>query len=223
MDQTVLTHFGKIENIDNNQVYRYLGMGKNHTPEIDSLIKKNMPKVLSLVKPQACYLIVDSLVRADEVDFSYFAFRSKNLSKLLADCSKTILCCATLGQNIDFFIRQSFVVNKAEALVINSIAICAIEKYMFELSRFFKEEYKEYNLRPRFSPGYGDVKIEVQKDLLPLLDTKRKIGVALNDSLLMTPEKSVSCFIGLSPNGGCVSLEKDCDECSNTNCEFRLK
>ena len=41
--------------------------------------------------------------------------------------------------------------------------------------------------RPRFSPGYGDLPLTVQKDFFRVLDCTRKIGLSLNDSLLMSP------------------------------------
>ena len=50
--------------------------------------------------------------------------------------------------------------------------------------------------KPRFSPGYGDLSLEVQKEIFSLLDCPRKIGVSLGDSLLMTPSKSVTAIIG---------------------------
>ena len=52
-------------------------------------------------------------------------------------------------------------------------------------------------LRPRFSPGYGDLPLEVQKDIFSLLECHKRIGVSLNESLLMSPSKSVTAFVGL--------------------------
>ena len=53
-------------------------------------------------------------------------------------------------------------------------------------------------LRPRFSPGYGDVPLTVQPQVLSMLDATRKLGITLNDSLFMTPCKSVTAFVGIS-------------------------
>ena len=49
----------------------------------------------------------------------------------------------------------------------------------------------------RFSPGYGDLPLDVQRPLFAALDVPRKIGVSLTDSLLMAPSKSVSAIIGI--------------------------
>ena len=50
--------------------------------------------------------------------------------------------------------------------------------------------------RPRFSPGYGDLPLEFQKDIFRLLECPRRIGISLGESLLMTPSKSVTAIIG---------------------------
>ena len=53
--------------------------------------------------------------------------------------------------------------------------------------------------RPRFSPGYGDVDLAVQKDFFRLLPCTR-IGLTLMDTLIMSPEKSVTAFVGITNN-----------------------
>lgn len=55
----------------------------------------------------------------------------------------------------------------------------------------------DVRLKPRFSAGYGDLPLEVQKDIFRVLDCPRKIGLTLNDSLLMSPTKSVTAIVGI--------------------------
>ena len=68
------------------------------------------------------------------------------------------------------------------------------------LSSVLSDIANEYgvSVNPRFSPGYGDLPLGTQKDIFALLDCERKIGVTLNDSLLMSPSKSVTAFLGLN-------------------------
>ena len=49
----------------------------------------------------------------------------------------------------------------------------------------------------RYSPGYGDFPLAAQSTVLALLDAPRTVGVALTDTLLMVPSKSVSAIIGV--------------------------
>ncbi len=56
------------------------------------------------------------------------------------------------------------------------------------------------SLRPRFSPGYGDLPLAVQREFMTLLDCAHLIGINLNESLLMSPSKSVTAIIGMYPS-----------------------
>jgi hypothetical protein len=58
------------------------------------------------------------------------------------------------------------------------------------------EKGQNKSTRPRFSPGFGDVSLEVQKDFFSLLPCS-KIGLTLMDTLIMAPEKSVTAFVGI--------------------------
>ena len=48
----------------------------------------------------------------------------------------------------------------------------------------------------RFSPGYGDLKIECQKVIYDALNLE-KIGISISDRYLLTPEKSVIAVAGV--------------------------
>jgi cobalamin-dependent methionine synthase I len=53
-------------------------------------------------------------------------------------------------------------------------------------------------IRPRYSPGYGDLSLTVQTDISRILNMPKEIGVSLTDTLLMTPSKSVTALIGVA-------------------------
>jgi cobalamin-dependent methionine synthase I len=52
-------------------------------------------------------------------------------------------------------------------------------------------------LRPRYSPGFGDVPLAVQKTFFEILECQKNLALTLNDSLIMSPEKSVTAFVGV--------------------------
>ena len=80
---------------------------------------------------------------------------------------------------------------------------------------------KEYNtgLEPRFSPGYGDLPLSAQKNIFAVLDPERRIGLTLNSSLLMSPSKSVTAFVGLGNTEKRGSNK--CSLCEKTDCTLR--
>ena len=222
MAATIMTHMASGVSIPESQIIRYAGISGGELPDsVHVLIEKCMPRYEQSAKYKACFLEVPVIINGDHVSLDCFDVESHNLAVLLRGCDRAILVAATAGIEVDMTIKRAEVVSKAEALILNSIAIAGIEQYMVVLNEYFKDIYSGYELRPRYSPGYGDVPLEVQRELLNTLDTKRKIGVALSDSLLMTPQKSVSAFIGIGKEG-CAHLDKDCELCSKKDCEFRL-
>ena len=222
MAATIMTHLIKSVDIKENQILRYAGITGKVIPEnITELINKCLPDYERSADYKACFLEVPVNIENNTVSFDCFEITSHNLSTLLRGCDKAILVAATLGVKIDMLIKRAEVTSKAEALILNSIAIAGIEQYMAVLNEYFKSMYNGYELRPRYSPGYGDVALEYQKEIINTLDTKRKIGVALSDSLLMTPQKSVSAIIGIGKDG-CIHLDRDCELCNKRDCEYRL-
>ena len=49
----------------------------------------------------------------------------------------------------------------------------------------------------RFSPGYSDLPLEIQRDIFRVLGCEKRIGLMLNESLLMSPSKSVTAIVGI--------------------------
>jgi len=55
-------------------------------------------------------------------------------------------------------------------------------------------------LTSRFSPGYRDLPLTLQREIFTLLEPSRRIGLSLNASLLMSPSKSVTAIVGITKN-----------------------
>lgn len=222
MAAPIITYTAESCEIPYEQIIRYIGMAGQDVPEnIMAMIGKALPVMVGVLKYKACYLETNVSITNSTVSFDYFSVDSHNLSSVLIGCQKAVLIAATVGPGADMLVKRAEVTSKAEALIYNSIAIAAIESFMGVFNGYLKTQFPRYELRPRYSPGYGDVPLSTQKELLSTLDTNRKIGVALSDSLLMTPTKSVSAIIGLGEEG-CVHVDRDCDICSKRDCEFRL-
>ena len=81
----------------------------------------------------------------------------------------------------------------------------------------FDSKENGVSLTMRYSPGFGDLSLENQKKVFALLNPQKYIGVTLNDSLLMSPSKSVTAIVGI---GGCDNKD-NCNNCNLENCEYR--
>ena len=66
---------------------------------------------------------------------------------------------------------------------------------------------------------YVEKLLECQKDIFAVLSPEKQIGLTLTDSLLMSPSKSVTAFVGLG-NTEKPSSNK-CSLCEKTDCTLR--
>ena len=212
----------KIE-LNRNEIYRYLGY-KNSKPDdnIKKLIDHVIIEAYELISYKACYNKFPIKINDNKIDLGFTTVKSENLLKNLKDCDEIILFGATIGAEFDRLLNKYSKLSPSSAVVLNAIGTASIEAWCNILSNIFKatEEKNNRFLRPRFSPGYGDLSIEIQKDIFNVLNCNKNIGLSLTDSLIMTPSKSVTAIIGISK----IDLKcstKGCEECKKINCEFR--
>ena len=191
---------------DYSEIARYLGYQKVAVPDeqVSTLIKAAADEMLDVIQPQSVCEKFDLTVEYDEkkdfglVTFSDVTIKSKDLARNLRSCSQIVLFAATLGPQCDQLIRRAQVKDQVKAAVFQATGAMYIEKCVDLLNENIKQdaEAQGKTTRPRFSPGYGDLSLDVQKSFFRLLPCQR-IGLTLMDTLVMSPEKSVTAFVGV--------------------------
>lgn len=216
----------EIKKINKNEVLKYLAFRGSEIPEdINSLIDECIEEVKSKSRARYFYAGFDIDRKEDGIFLkgSNFELIGEDISKMLEDSDKCILMAATLGVEIDNLIRQAQIRDLARSIILDSCASSGIESVCNAISDELEEVYKKEGLftTDRFSPGYGDMPIEVQKDFVSLLDAQRKIGLTVSSSGLMIPRKSVTAIVGISKVKQ-VRRFSGCENCRMfLNCEYR--
>ena len=177
------------------EILRYAGCTRADD-KTEALLNECIKEVQGKVSYKVCYRQLSVSHSEDNCDFELFSLKSKHLAKNLDGCRKAVLFAATIGVEIDRLIAKYGHISPSKALMFQAIGAERIEALC---DAFCKDIAKEYGvgLRPRFSPGYGDLPLETQKDIFAILDCGKRIGLFLNDSLLMSPSKSVTAFVGI--------------------------
>ncbi|MBR4892545.1 MAG: Vitamin B12 dependent methionine synthase activation subunit [Clostridia bacterium] len=202
--------------VNKDEILRYMGMGEK-TQEIDNLINESLDEIKGKLNYKVCYIKLPVKVD-DKVDFGYFTCESKDLSKNLESVKEAVIFGATIGIEIDRLIVKYTKLSPVKALIFQAIGAERIEALC---DKFCREIKKNHFIKPRFSPGYGDFSLNYQKEIFKLLSPYKHIGLTLNESLVMTPSKSVTAIIGISDN---FCKEKaPCEKCDKIECEFRRK
>jgi len=123
--------------------------------------------------------------------------KGEKIKKHLKGCDKAAMMCGTIGPAFDREVARQMVLDAATGVYLNSCGVVLIEKVMDELQRTIDAALGEGHTGLRYSPGYGDFPLETQKDFAKLLNMEKIVGIRLNSSLLMNPEKSVTAIAGI--------------------------
>ena len=185
-----------LSEISVSEVLRYAGV-KSPDNAMLSLLSECENLTRGIFTYNVCYYETELSAAGDVCDFGHFKVTSKSLSSLISECDGAIIFAASVGVGIDRLITKYKRISEARALMLGAIGNERIEA----LCDIFEEDIKRIygsRTKKRFSPGYGDVPLDLQRDIFRLLDPPRKIGLTLGDSLLMSPTKSVTVIIGIN-------------------------
>lgn len=183
------------------EVLRYMGIRGNATDAERALISAASADVLPTLTPRACYAVLDVTIRGDVLNIGGRSVRSRSLARLLDGASRAVIFAATVGPAPDRAVRKYERLSPATALAADALGSERVEAACNALCATMCRDFGDigYKLTPRFSPGYGDLPLDFQRDVFDLLSPERRIGVTLGAGLLMTPTKSVTAIIGLLP------------------------
>ena len=203
------------------EVLRYMGYRgiSDIDPETQVRIDKAMEQVAAQSHPRVISKEYPVRIRGNEItvynDTEEVILASESLARNLKDCCGAILLAATIGPACDMLVRRAAVTSSAEASIYQATGAAAIEAFLDDYNDKLEKSYAAQGLflRPRFSPGYGDLKLDHQKDWFRLLDITKHTGIELTDSLLMVPTKSVTAIIGI----GIDKNKTGCSGCSGCN------
>ena len=214
---------------DINEVIRYLGYrGAVPDDSVRTEIDECIRELQKAVTPRFVYERFPLTVKTepDGTPILYLEeleIRSRDLAKNLEGCRGVYLMAVTLGPGPDRLIRRASVGQMSRAVIIQAAAAAMTETWCDLVNERIRQEAELDGLctRPRYSPGYGDLPLELQKDISRILNMPKEIGVSLTGTLLMTPSKSVTALIGVSDKPG-EGLSSGCGSCkASANCPYR--
>lgn len=204
----------ELSSLNRQECVRYLGNAKvQMNSQMEKLLDICEREVIETANTK--YLYKEVPVNNPELS------EGNDIKNHLQGCYSAIIMCATLGNSIDTLIRKTQLSDMAKAVVLDSFASVAIEQVCCSVDEIIAEKFSGKYLTFRFSPGYGDYPITLQKQFLNILDAQRKIGLCTNDNYLLTPTKSVTAVMGISYNE-IEQRKRGCAVCSlKGNCRYR--
>ena len=190
--------------VTQQQVLKRLGYHKYKT-EIDDktlkLINELIKESKIIIQPRGVFKIVDITIQNSEITFlenNYKLHSSILVEHILKNGGNSlILLSGTIGKEILEKIEFCLINNQNEKMVIlDAIASELAENNINYLEKTSLIRYKKLGKKVgyRFSPGYGNLELIHQSIFESLLHIS-SIGINLNESYMLIPEKSVTAFL----------------------------
>lgn len=205
--------------LDKFEVLRYLGYKDQIIDnEMDNLINRVI-KDVEKTSYKYIYKKFDIVKKNNiRVLSTNIEFKGVSINNILKYSDEIIIFAATLGQEVDKQINKLKYKNLTEMLILDACASEMIEKILDKLEEEIKID--GFHLAPRYSPGYGDLSLDYQKDILKILDATKKIGLMVSESSILLPKKSVTGIIGIQNTNRKVDY-RPCDDClARLSCDF---
>jgi hypothetical protein len=199
-------------------IEEYLGYYELETnAETVDIIEKCKKEVLDCVDYKACIAKINCCETEDGICLDFMVSKSKSLAGNLRKCETAYIFAATTGAALHRLIGRNIIVSPIHGMVTDAIGSAAIEAFCDYINQNIGDV--DY-LRPRFSPGYGDLSLECQKTILDFLGAGKHIGLALTDGGMLIPVKSVTAIIGQSEEKNKCRSKKGCMVCDRENCPY---
>lgn len=210
----------RLTELNFNEVLLYLGYkGQELSTSLEKQISSCIDEVVRVSRPRLVYRRVPVIGGR----IPSLSLEGKDIADLLATCHEAVIMAATLGAEAETLLRRKEVMNMADAVIMDSAESTAIENVCNNFEADLRKELSADNLflTDRFSPGYGDLPLESQRQLSSFLDTEHRIGLTITANHLMIPRKSVTCIMGISRVEQKLR-KRGCEVCSMfRNCTYR--
>ena len=212
----------RLEEGDEGEVLRYLEYhGQKMQESLHKQVAACMEKINQAAHPKFVYKKA-ALPGPGVFPQEYSFFTGESIAKHIEGCHEIILFAATLGIGVDNAIRKEQLRNMSNAVIMDSCASVLVEAFCDGIDGGFRQEYEKEGayLTFRFSPGYGDLPIGIQRQFITVVDASRRIGLHVNESGILTPRKSVTALLGVSKTK-VETLKRSCQGCTMVKaCRF---
>lgn len=209
--------------LDLAEALRYLGVKGEPGPELYEEMSAIGDRLVRSVEPRYLY-------RASRVALGEEGVALEGLGltlpgtlarRMLEGCGQAMLLVCTLGAGFEAMMRAEQARSMARAAMLDACGSVWVEAGCAAAEEEIAAHAPGSYLTDRFSPGYGDLPLALQKDICGVLDAGRRLGVQVTDSFLMNPSKTVTAVIGLSPRPQPARI-RGCGACTwREDCQYR--
>lgn len=164
----------------------------------DGLFDEAEKLLLERIAPKFVYRVFNLGFNDAGVDCGgVLTLPGEDIKRHLSGCERAALTCVTLGDGAEAAVRTAASVSGALGAVTDAAASAMAELAADAAEKRILAELGVKKSVSRFSPGFGDLPLEIQGAFLGALNAKRTLGVGLSKGGLMLPRKTVTAVIGV--------------------------
>lgn len=143
------------------------------------------------------------------------SFEGKSINTHLRGARFAACFAATLGAESERQVRTLAATNPLDAMLYDACCNALIEEVAQAAQNDIAREAARAGLfaRMRFSPGYGDLPLAIQPQFIKAIDASKRLGLTVNESLLLVPAKSITAIVGLFDTLPPKTTQSPCKEC----------
>lgn len=200
---------------DRNEALRYLSIRSSDAGSLQA-IEPVAAELEAVVTPRFTFAVfpVEHTPEGVSLRGSGLVLPGEMARAMLNECTHAALLLCTLGSGLETLLRAAQARDMARAAMLDACGSAYVEAACDEAEKAIAARFPGKHLTDRFSPGYGDLPLALQPALCAALDSARRLGVTVTESLLMIPSKTVSAVIGLADTPqparvrGCASCQR---------------
>lgn len=207
--------------VDVSEALRYLGAGPDAGTE--ALVREAALALEQAAQPRWLYRVLPVTHTSNGVAVGGLLLPGKLAERMLREAEQAAILVCTLGAGFETLLRAVEARDMARAVALDACGSAFVETGCDAAGQEIAARFPERFLTDRFSPGYGDLPLSVQEQLLALTDARKRLGITLTESLLMVPSKSVTAIVGICDAPQPARI-RGCAHCAlNRNCAFRKR
>ena len=168
-----------LEAIDKQEALRYMGCPAKPDEALRTVVDTCEQQLRRTVQPRVVYRVLPLWREAGTLSAGGMQLTGEDIARHLAECDRMLLMAATLSGQADQLIHRAGISDMTRSLAMDALASAGIEQVCNRAEECFREQLPDTYFTWRFSPGYGDLPLSLQPDIL-------------------IPRKSVTAIIGLA-------------------------
>lgn len=182
-----------------SEALRYLGF-RDKAPDAATLalLTEGERQLRAACTPRFVWRVA-SLARGEQGLFlDGLPLLGADIAAHLTGCDRAVVLAATLSAGADALLRRLSATEMALAVVTDALASAWIEEICAAAEDEIRAKLHPPFMTWRYSPGYGDFPLTLQKPLLAWLSAQKRIGLSATETDMLLPQKSVTAVIGLA-------------------------